>query len=90
MGALGLAVLLAVSGWAGVVRPAKKVVKIAAKKFGGKPEQYEVANERVFRKGGSGMTLAQAAKRAIDLGGIYDGHEIPKGVNKMTAASAQA
>ena len=31
--------------------------------YGGKPEQYEVANERVFRKGGGGsMTLAQAAQ----------------------------
>ncbi|MFZ0949337.1 MAG: xanthine dehydrogenase family protein, partial [Candidatus Sulfotelmatobacter sp.] len=39
----------------------KKLQEIAAKKLGGKPEQYEVANERVFRKGGgAGMTLAQA------------------------------
>ena len=30
------------------------------------PEQYEVANERVFHKGGGkSMTLAQAAQRAI-------------------------
>ena len=49
------------------------------------------ANERVFRKGGgAGMTLAQAAKRAIELGGIYDGHELPKGINKFTVASAKA
>ena len=34
--------------------------------------------------------MAQAAKRAIELGGIYDGHELPKGINKMTAASATA
>ena len=39
----------------------------------------------MFRKGGgASMTLAQAAKRAIELGGIYDGHELPKGVNKFT------
>ena len=36
------------------------------------------------------MTLAQAANRAIELGGIYDGHELPKGINKMTVASATA
>jgi CO/xanthine dehydrogenase Mo-binding subunit len=36
------------------------------------------------------MTLAQAAKRAIELGGIYDGHELPKGINPMTVASAKA
>jgi CO/xanthine dehydrogenase Mo-binding subunit len=68
-----------------------KLCQIAAKEFGGKPEDYDVGGERVFRKGGGqGMTLAQAAKRAIELGGIYDGHELPKGINKMTAASAQA
>ncbi len=68
-----------------------KLQQIAAKDLGGKPEDYELANERVFRKGGgAGMSLAQAAKRAIELGGIYDGHEAPKGINKMTAASVQA
>jgi xanthine dehydrogenase molybdenum-binding subunit len=69
----------------------KKLQEIAAKTHGGKPEQYEVANERVFRKGGGGsMTLAQAAQRAIQLGGIYDGHEAPQDVNKYTKASIAA
>ncbi len=68
-----------------------KLRQIAAKDLGGKPEDYEVANERVARRGGgAGMSLAQAAKRAIELGGIYDGHELPKGINKMTVTSAQA
>ena len=41
----------------------QKLKEIAAKKLGGKPENYDVANERVFRKGGgAGMTLAQAAQ----------------------------
>jgi len=69
----------------------QKLQQIAAKDLGGKADDYVVANERVFRKGGgAGMSLAQAAKRAIELGGIYDGHELPKGINKMTAASATA
>jgi xanthine dehydrogenase molybdenum-binding subunit len=69
----------------------KKLQEIAAKDLGGKPDDYEVANERVFRKGGgSGMSLAQAAKRAIQLGGVYDGHELPKDINKFTVASATA
>src|ERR1700686_480851 len=68
-----------------------KLQQIAAKDHGGKPEDYEVGGERVYRKGGGGgMSLAQAAKRAIELGGIYDGHEVPKGINKMTVTSAQA
>jgi xanthine dehydrogenase molybdenum-binding subunit len=66
----------------------QKLQEIAAKSLGGKPEDYTVANERVFRKGaGSGMTLAQAAQHAIELGGKYDGHEAPADVNKMTKAS---
>ena len=69
----------------------KKLQEIAAKDLGGRPEDYEVANERVFRKGGgAGMTLAKAAQRAIDLGGAYDGHELPKDINKFTTASASA
>src|ERR1700683_4471417 len=69
----------------------KKLQEIAAKSLGGKPENYEVANERVFRKGGgAGMTLAQAAAKAIQLGGIYDGHEPSADLNKLTKASMAA
>src|SRR6202007_2786218 len=59
--------------------------------LGGKPEQYEVANERVYHKGGGrSMTVAQGAQRAIQLGGVYDGHEPPPDVNKYTKASIAA
>ena len=69
----------------------KKLQEIAAKKLGGRPEDYEVGNERVFRKaGGAGITLAQAAGYAIQLGGIYDGHEAPDDVHKLTKASVTA
>src|SRR5712691_5859987 len=69
----------------------RKLQEIAAKSLGGKPEDYEVANERVFRKGGgAGMSLAQAAQQAIKLGGPYDGHEPPEDVNKFTKTSMMA
>ena len=69
----------------------KKLQEIAAKSLGGKPEDYEVTNERVFRKGGgAGLSFAQAAQRAIQLGGGYDGHEPPEDVNAMTKASMAA
>jgi len=69
----------------------KKLQEVAAKILGGKPEQYEVANERVFRKaGGPGMTLGQAAQYAIKLGGSYDGHETADDLNKVTKASITA
>jgi CO/xanthine dehydrogenase Mo-binding subunit len=69
----------------------KKLQEIAASSLGGVPEDYDVANERVFRKqSGAGMTLAQAASRAIELGGIYDGHETAPDLHKLTKASAAA
>jgi len=69
----------------------RKLQEIAATTLGGKPEEYEVANERVFRKrGGAGMTLAQAASRAIQLGGIYDGHEAPADIHKETKTAMAA
>jgi CO/xanthine dehydrogenase Mo-binding subunit len=69
----------------------QKLQEIAAKTLGGKPEDYTVENERVFRKGqGAGMTFAQAAQRAIELGGKYDGHEVPADINKTTKASVAA
>jgi CO/xanthine dehydrogenase Mo-binding subunit len=68
-----------------------KLQEIAAKSLGGKPEDYEVANQRVFRKGGgAGLSFAQAAQRAIQLGGIYDGHDVTPDVNKQTKASVAA
>jgi xanthine dehydrogenase molybdenum-binding subunit len=69
----------------------QKLQEIAAKTLGGKPENYQVANERVYSKGGGrSMTLAQAAQHAIQLGGVYDGHQAPEDVNKYTKASIAA
>ncbi len=69
----------------------KKLQQIAAKDLGGRTEDYEVANERVFRRGGgAGMSLAKAATRAIELGGIFDGHEVPADINAYTKRSAAA
>ena len=66
-----------------------KLREIAAKTHGGRPEQYTVANERVSGPAGS-MTLAQAAQRALELGGRYDGHELPDNINAFTRTSATA
>ncbi|HLX43474.1 MAG TPA: xanthine dehydrogenase family protein molybdopterin-binding subunit [Bryobacteraceae bacterium] len=69
-----------------------KLQEIAAKDLGGRPEDYTIGNQRVFRKGNpaSGMTYAQAAKRAVALGGKYDGHEVAEDLNIMTKESAKA
>jgi CO/xanthine dehydrogenase Mo-binding subunit len=69
----------------------KKLQEIAAKDLGGRAEDYEIGNERVFHKsGGRGMTFAEAAQRAVEIGGAYDGHELPKEINAFTKASATA
>jgi CO/xanthine dehydrogenase Mo-binding subunit len=79
------------AAYAAAIDAKKKLQEIAAKDLGGNANDYEVANERVFRKGGgAGMTLAHAATRAIALGGVYDGHELPKDINGFTKASAAA
>jgi CO/xanthine dehydrogenase Mo-binding subunit len=36
------------------------------------------------------MTFAQAATKAIELGGRFDGHELPKDINAFTKTSATA
>jgi CO/xanthine dehydrogenase Mo-binding subunit len=67
----------------------KKCQEIAAKSLGGRPEDYVLENERVQRKGGGGgMSLAQVAQKAIELGGTYDGHELPQDINAVTKRSA--
>src|SRR4029453_8014309 len=40
--------------------------------------------------GGRTMSFAQAAQKAIELGGKYDGHELPADVNNYTKRSATA
>src|SRR5262249_7988309 len=75
---------------AGAMDARRKLQEIAAKDLGGSPDAYELGNERVYRRGspGTGMSYAQAAKRAIELGGRYDGHGVPDDVNPMTKTSA--
>ena len=68
----------------------RKLQEIAARDLGGSPDDYELGNERVYRRGapGRGLTYAQAATRAIQLGGRFDGHELPTDINPMTKGSA--
>jgi CO/xanthine dehydrogenase Mo-binding subunit len=78
------------ANFAGANDAKRKLQEIAARDLGGGPDDYELGNERVYRRGspGSGMSYIQAAKRAIELGGKYDGHEVPDDVNAMTKRAA--
>ena len=66
-----------------------KLREIAAKTHGGSPESYRVAGGKVSGPGGS-MTFAQAAQKAIELGGKYDGHETADDINAFTKNSVKA
>ena len=80
------------SNWAAGHEAKKRLQEIAADRFGGSPDSFDVSNGRVFRRGnrGQAMTFGQAAERAIQLGGVYDGSELPEDINEMTTRSATA
>ena len=80
------------SNWAAVQDATQKMKEIAARDLGGSADDYEIGGERVYRRGnrGQGLSFAQVAQRAIDLGGKFDGHELPEDINGMTTASATA
>jgi len=77
---------------AGAMDAKRKLQEIAAKDLGGSPDDYELGNERVYQRGnpGRGLSYAQAAKRALQLGGKYDGHELPEDIHPFTKTSAAA
>jgi len=68
----------------------RKLQEIAARRFGGSPDDYALGGERVFRKNNPGnfFTYATAAARAIELGGRFDGHELPPDIHAVTKAAA--
>ena len=78
------------ANFAGANDAKRKLQEIAAKDIGGSPDDYELGGERVYqrRNPGVGISYRQAAKRAIELGGKYDGHEVPDDINPMTKRAA--
>ncbi len=83
---------MARTNYVAAVDAVNKLKEIAAMDLGGSPEDYEVADERVYatEDNARGLTFAEAAQRAIELGGRFDGHELPEDINPMTATSAAA
>jgi xanthine dehydrogenase molybdenum-binding subunit len=68
----------------------RKLQELAAGDLGGRPDDYELGNQRVFRTGqpGRALTYAQAAQRAIELGGRFDGHDLPADIHAVTRSAA--
>ncbi len=67
-----------------------KLKEIAAMDLGGAPADYDIGDEAVFSRTDPAkkLTYAAAAQRAVELGGKFDGHEVPDDLNVMTKASA--
>jgi CO/xanthine dehydrogenase Mo-binding subunit len=80
------------SNHAGAMDAKQKLVEIAAIDLGGRPDDYRVGGGRVYQRANPArhLTFAQAAQRAITLGGKYDGHELPSNIHATTRASATA
>jgi CO/xanthine dehydrogenase Mo-binding subunit len=66
-----------------------KLLEIAAAELGGAADDYEIGDEVVVAKSDSAkqITYAEAAQKAIEMGGKYDGHEAPEDINPLTAAA---
>lgn len=64
----------------------QKLLEIAAVELGGSANDYEIGDEVVFARSDRNkqLTYAQAAAKAIEMGGRYDGHEAPEDINPMT------
>ena len=64
----------------------EKLKAIAAMDLGGEGSDYDIGDERVFRRNDPSVALTypEAARRAIELGGRYDGHEMPDNLNSVT------
>jgi xanthine dehydrogenase molybdenum-binding subunit len=69
-----------------------KLMAIAATVLGGSPDDYELKNEKVVHKTDAtkSLSFADAAKKAIELGGKYSGKEMPPDINPLTKASVTA
>jgi CO/xanthine dehydrogenase Mo-binding subunit len=67
----------------------QKLLEIAAAQFGGSADDYELGDEVVKTKADPSrqLTYAEAAQKAIEMGGKYDGHETPDDINPMTVTA---
>ncbi len=79
------------ANWVAAEDAIVKLKEIAAADLGGTPDDYEIGGERVFLSSDpdQGMTYAEAAQRAIAMGGKYSGMEYPEDINPITQRAVQ-
>jgi CO/xanthine dehydrogenase Mo-binding subunit len=79
------------TNWVAAQDAISKLKEIAANDLGGAADDYSIGEERVFLNSdpSTGMTYAQAAQRAIELGGKFSGQEYPDDINPITQRAVQ-
>ncbi len=79
------------TNYAAAMDALRKLKEIAAHDLGGSPDEYDIGGETVFHRANRGrlMTYAQAAQRAIEMGGAYSGHEASEDLNRLTRAAVR-
>jgi CO/xanthine dehydrogenase Mo-binding subunit len=80
------------SNYAAAMDLKQKLLSIAALAYGGEIKDYAIDGQRVYKKASQSesMSYAEAAVRAIVIGGKFDGHIIPSDINDMTRNSVDA
>jgi len=79
------------TNWVAAQDAITKLKEIAAADLGGSADDYVIGDERVYQSADSsiGLTYAQAAQRAMELGGKYSGQEYPDDINPLTQLAVQ-
>ena len=77
------------TNYAAAMDAKQKLLEIAAAALGGAPEDYDLKDEKVIAKADAAksMTFAEAARKAIEMGGKYSGKEVPADINQITKDS---
>lgn len=80
------------SNHAAAMDAAAKLKTIAAAELGGAADDYELEEASVVARDDASrrLTFAEAAAKAIEMGGIYDGSELPGDIHPSTARAAAA
>ena len=80
---------MARTNYAAAMDAKQKLCEIAAATLGGKAADYDLGEERVIlkRDASRGLTFAQAARRAIEMGGRYSGYEVPSDIHRVTKSA---
>ncbi|MEQ8409621.1 MAG: xanthine dehydrogenase family protein molybdopterin-binding subunit [Gammaproteobacteria bacterium] len=79
------------TNWVAAEDAVNKLKEIAAMDLGGSPDDYDIGGERVFRTSDDsiGLTYAEAAQRAMEIGGKFSGEEYPDDINPLTQIAVQ-